>query len=82
MLGKLENAATVCAWTRFLFLATRQALLLALRKCKDKVYNNKSFTTYIKDAHSDPDDEFGILRKSLLLAKLQRVYGTQNANAL
>lgn len=72
MLGKLDNAAGVCDWTRFLFLSTRQALLLALRKCKDKVYNNKSFATYIKDAHNNSDDEFGLLRKKFALSKIAK----------
>ena len=72
MLGRLDNAAGVCDWARFLFLSTRQALLLALRKCKDEVYNNKSFATYIKDAHNHSDDEFGLLRKKFALSKIAK----------
>ena len=72
LLGKLENAATICTWARFLFLSLRHAILLALRKNRAKVYQNKRFKDFVAHAHQLPVDEFCILRKKFALSKIAK----------
>ena len=69
LLGKLENAATVCTWARFLFLSLRRAIILALRASRRRVHNNKTFRHFIADADALHTDDFGLLGKTWLLAK-------------
>ena len=72
LLGKLENAATICTWARFLLLSLRHAILLALRASRKRVHNCKQFRHFIADADALPTDDFGLLRKKIAYGLYRR----------
>ena len=79
LLGQLNNAAEICPWARLLFANIRHSLIVALRKNRASVYNNKKFSEFIADSESQNSDEFSLLRKKFALSKIAKAIWNSSA---
>ena len=72
LLGKLNYAAEVAPWARFLYIAIRGSLLNLMRKNRKVVMNRARFKQFIIDAGSHEDDNISLLKKKFALSKLAK----------
>ena len=72
LLGKLNYAAEVAQWVRFLFCAMRNYLLHLMRKNRQLVMGRASYKQFIIDAGNTSTDKFAILQRKFALSRLAK----------
>ena len=65
LLGKLNHAAEVASWARFLFIQIRSSLLHCMRKNKKLTMKRSHFKYIIADAQDLADNSISILKRKI-----------------
>ena len=78
LLGKLNYAAEVAPWARFLFCAIRNSLLHLMRKNRQIVMNRSSFKELIIDASTTSQDNISLLRQKFALSRIAKAIWNSN----
>jgi len=72
LLGKLNYAAEVAPWARFLFCAIRNSLLHVMRKNRKIVMGRSRFKQLIIDANDGSNDNIALLRRKFAISHLAK----------
>ena len=79
LLGKLNYAAEVAPWARFLFMAIRSSLLHCMRRNRKLIMSRPQFKQAIADANDVSDDSISVLRRKFALSKLAKAIWNSKA---
>ena len=79
LLGKLNHAAKVAPWARFLFIQIRISLLHCMHKNKKITMKQSYFKKVIAEAHDISDNSIAILKRKFALSKLAKAIWNSNA---